>query len=245
MSSTSKERGLMLGDFCLGSMWHRLGVLLIAAGLGFALGYVVSPELLTIFSEEIFGDVRTVVGAAPFTLPTFLALWWFRTYDSRQQSLRANFETGVQHVASDTPAHIEIGVEILKNVSAVTSSYDREIRTAFIWRLKQFPAVTEANRKLLHANYRFAYAQHILRWIAAHGGKWDLTRIDLRYQEFTFADVTLASILNLQDASQFGDSNEFEPAMMKIKAGGCRFTGNMTKQNFFGKWHVQGEGRTG
>ncbi len=245
MSTQIEKRGLMWSDFFLDGMWRRLGVLLVAAVLGFALGFLVSPWLLCQFPEKMYGDVRTVVGAAPFTLPTFLVLWWFRTYDSRQQSLRANFETGAQHVLSDTPSHIEIGVEILKNVSEVTSSYDREIRTAFMRRLKQFPAVTESNRKLLTDGYRFAYAQHILRWIVAHGGKWDLTYIDLRYQEFTFADVTLDSILNLQDASRFDNVKELSPAMMKMKIGGCRFTGNITKQNFFGKWPVQGEGHTG
>ena len=244
MSSKSKERGWMWSDVCLGSMWRRLGVLAVAAGLGFALGELFSPWLLTQFPEEMYGDVRTVVGAAPFTVPTFLALWWFRTYDSRQQSLRANFETGVQHVLSDTPAYIEIGVEILKNVSEVTSSYDREIRTAFIRRLKRFPAVTESHRNLLAKGYRFSYAQHIVRWIAAHGGKWDLTYMDLRYQEFTFADVTIDSILSLQDASQLLIAMGMHFDLMMMRIDHCRFTGNMTKQDFFGKWLTQGEGHT-
>ena len=197
MSSTSEKRGWMLGDFFLGNMWWRVVVLGCAVLGGFFLGQCISPWLLCFFPDKPYGDTRTVIGAIPFTLPTFLALWWFRTYDTRQQNLRANFDTGVGHIASDTPIRIEIGAKILINVSQATSSYDREISTAFIRRLKRFPAETDANRNLLKRGYRFAYAQHMLKWLKDRGEKHELELLDLRYQEFTSttASITASEIL--------------------------------------------------
>ena len=227
MSSKSEKRGFMWNDFLLNGIGRRLGVLVFAAGLGFALGYVVSPELLTVFSEGIFGDVRTVVGAAPFTVPTFLALWWFRTYDSRQQSLRANFEAGVEHIAIDTPISIEIGVGILVSVSGVTSAFDNEIRLTFINRLKRPVTDTQATQQMNARGYRYTYAQQIFRWMVVRGGKWDLRKMALQHQKFTFKDVTLKRILELSDFEN--PIPEHFPAGLSA----CLFEGDMTEELFF------------
>ena len=189
----------------LGKMWVRLVVLLIAAAIGAALVKWASPWFLCFFPVSVYGDIRTIIGAAPFTLPVFLALWWFRTYDSFQGDWRANFEAGVAHIASDTPIRIEIGTVILINIAEATSSYDREIRTTFIRRLKRSPADTDKNHEMLTHGYRFAYAQHMLKWLQIprtkkdKNKKYDLNLLDLRYQEFTrtTSGITIREVLNM------------------------------------------------
>ena len=183
----------------LGKMWVRLLALVFAALGGFTLGKVGSPWFLGLFPEEIYGDVRTVISAVPFTLPTFLTLWWFRTYDSLQSDWRANFEAGVDHIASNTPTRIEIGTEMLKNVSKVTSIYNREISTAFIRRLNQCPAEAEANYKMLDTSTGWKYAQQMLKWLINQNEKYDLDFVDLRNQDFTdvIAGITVCDLINM------------------------------------------------
>ena len=183
----------------LGKMWVRLLALVFAALGGFILGKVGSPWFLGLFPEEIYGDARTVISAIPFTLPTFLTLWWFRTYDSLQSDWRANFEAGVAHIASNTPTRIEIGTEMLKNVSKVTSIYNREISTAFIRRLNQCPAEAEANPKLLDTATGWGYAQQMLKWLKNQNKKFALHYVDLRNQDFTanIEGITVCDLLNM------------------------------------------------
>lgn len=183
----------------LGKMWVRLLALVFAALGGFILGKVGSPWLLGLFPEEMYGDVRTVIGAIPFTLPTFLTLWWFRTYDSLQSDWRANFEAGIDHIASNTPTRIEVGTEMLKNVSKVTSIYNREISTAFIRRLNESPAEAEANRKMLDTSTGWKYAQQMLKWLLNQNEKYDLGFVDLRNQDFTdvLDGITICDLLNV------------------------------------------------
>ena len=226
-SKVKKRSWLSRHDWLLGKIWVRLLVLGWATVGGFILGQSASPWLLYFFPESIYGGVRVVAGAVPITLPTFLVLWWFRTYDSRQQLQRANFEMGVKQIDSDTPISIEIGVEILKNVSKVTSSYDREIHLAFLKRLKRPVADTPANTELKSGGYRYGYAQHIFRWMIARGGKWDLRSMQLQFQEFTINDVTLERILALSNVTSP------KPATLRISFKECRFADGMTAALFF------------
>ena len=189
----------------LGKMWVRVGLLFITVATGAILGKYVSPWVLCFFPEAIYGDARAVIGAIPFTLLTFLALWWFRTYDTIKRDSRANFEAGVNHVASDTPIRIEIGAEILINVSKLTSAYNREITITFIKRLKRSPADTRKNNESVGDDYRWGYAQHMLKWLKDHQRKnknYDLNLLDLRYQEFTSttATVTICDAVNMHDS---------------------------------------------
>ena len=224
MSSKSKKRNLKWSDPWLGGIWRRLGVLLVAAGIGLVSVKYFSPWLICFFPEYLYGDIRTVVGAAPLTLPTFLVLWWFRTYDSITRGMRDNFEAGVAHIAKDIPISIEIGVGIIISVSEVTSSFDNEIRLTFMKRLKRPVADTQANNALTFSGYRYGYAQHIFRWMMARGGKWDLSNIKLQYQEFTGNEVTLEKILEL---SNFKNPT---PKTFPINFDGCRFA---DKDHFF------------
>ncbi len=194
----------------LGKMWVRLLALVFAALGGFILGKVGSPWFLGLFPEEIYGDARTVISAIPFTLPTFLALWWFRTYDSFQSNLRATFDSGVAHIASDTPDRIEIGTVMLINISETTSLYDREISIAFIRRLKQSPAATEAIHELLNTftyrsyNRSWSYAYKMLQWLKNQNKKYDLRYVDLRNQDCPVSEsmVTVCDLLNMEKESE-------------------------------------------
>ena len=196
-------RGWMRSDSWLGGMWRRAGVLGCAVVGGFILGQCVSPWLLYFFPESIYGGVRVIAGTVPLTLPTFFALWWFRTYDSRQQLQRANFETGVGHIASDTPIRIEIGTQILVEVSKVTSAFDSEIALTFIKRLKRFPETSDKNLALLRGGYTWSYAQHMLKWLfqdyQRRNKRHDLGGVELRYQEFadTTAKITICEMLEM------------------------------------------------
>ena len=183
----------------LGTMSARLVALLIAVIAGVFLGKHFSPWFLALVPENVYGDIRTVVGAIPFTLPTFLALWWFRTYDSFQSNLRANFDSGVAHIASNEPIRIEIGTVILIKISETTSSYDREISTAFVRRLNQSPAEATANRKLLDTTTDWNYAQKMLLWLKHQNKKYDLYYVDLRNQDFfdETAGITLCDLFNM------------------------------------------------
>ena len=208
----------------LGKMWVRLVVLLIALIIGAVLGKCVSPWVLCFLPNNVYGDIRTVVGAAHFTLPTFLALWWFRTYDSIKRDLRDNFEAGVNHIASDTPIRIEIGAEILANVSKLTSAYNREITITFIKRLKRSPADAKKNKEIFYSDYRWGYAQHMLKWLKDHqrkNKKYDLNLLDLRYQEFTSAtaEITICEVLEMHDDDD-----------LTVDVAGC----NDDLDNFFG-----------
>ena len=168
-----------------------------------------------------------VVSAAPFTVPTFIALWWFRTYDSRQQLQRANFEAGVGHIASDTPIRIEIGTQILIQVSKVTSAFDSEIALTFVKRLKRFPETSEKNIYLLKTGYRWSYAQHMLEWLSEdyrrRNKRYDLRKLDLRYQDFTSltSEITICEVLKTHMSYQ-----------LIIDVEGCDYS---VLCNFFGR----------
>ena len=229
MSSKNKEHGLMWNDFLLNGIRRRVGVLVVAALIGgkFLAHIFASNWWFCWFPVGTHDALAHVVAAAPFTVPTFIALWWFRTYDSRQQLQRANFEAGVGFIVSDTPISIEVGTQILLEVSKVTCVFDREIRLTFIKRLKRPVADTGANTKIKTGGYRFGYAQHMFRWMIARGGKWDLRNMALQHQEFTFKDITLKHILELSD---------FEkpiPEHFPVNLAVCRFGGDMTEELFF------------
>ena len=204
----------------LGKMWVRFAVILIVVMAGVCLGKLFSPWFLALVPESVYGDIRTVVGAIPFTLPTFIALWWFRTYDSFQSNLRATFDSGVAHIVSETPNRIEIGTVMLINISEVTSSYNREIRTAFIRRLKQSPA--EGNIELLGTATDWHYAQKMLHWLKNQNMPFDLQYVDLRNQDFT----DKASPINVCDLVKMGRG-----AKLILEVAYC---GSYSMTRFFG-----------
>jgi len=137
----------------------------------------------------------------------FIALWFFRTYDTRQQieqtnrqlrqaSLQAtqqlqqaNFAKGLDNLVSDDPLKVDIGVILLLEVSKVTTTFDKEIRLAFIKRLKELPGNLDGRSVMEMRANRLSYAQYIIQWLIDHpkvgGASLDLRGMDCRYQEFT------------------------------------------------------------
>ena len=189
----------------------RLFVLLLAVPLAYCVGGYLSGIMESYFpvgaldgsvseasrqaAEKIKSHeyMRKVFTPTAYSLMFFLALWWFRTYDSLQRDWRANFEAGVNHVASDTPIRIEIGTEILINVSKRTSAYNREITITFIKRLKRSPADTDKNKEIIDSGYRWGYAHQMLHWLKSQNEKYDLDNLDLRNQDFTAQDVLITA----------------------------------------------------
>ena len=211
MSLKSKERGFMWNDFLLNGIGRRVGVLVFVALIGgkFLAHIFASNWWFCWFPVGTHEALAHVVAATPFTVPTFLALWWFRTYDARQQLQRANFEAGVGHIASDTPIRIEIGTQILREVSKVTSAFDIEIALTFVKRLKRYPAETAKNESIVTGGYRWGYAQHMLNWLLndykRRGKKQDLEHLDLRNQDFTNLDAesTAPEVLKMHTGDDF------------------------------------------
>ena len=240
MSSKAKKRcSLKRGDCWLGGMWRRAGLLVVAVAFGIFLAKCVSPWLLCFLGSGVHDAVKAAVGAATFTSPIFLTLWWFRTYDSRQQLQRANFEAGVGLIASDTPIRIEIGTQILLEVSKVTSAFDIEIALTFVKRLKRYPAETAKNEGIVTGGYRWGYAQHMLKWLAndyeRRNKKRDLENLNLRNQEFTNteAQITIFEVLEMHT----GES-------LTADVTGCdddikSFLGNCS--DIYTKWHIDNE----
>ena len=123
-----------------------------------------------------------------FVLPilsivVFFALWVFRTYDTRQQIeqanrqlkqasqqanrqlQQANFAKGLDNLVSDDPLQVDIGVILLLEVSKATSAFDKEIRLAFIKRLKELPGNLEGRTVMEMRANRLSYAQYIIQWL--------------------------------------------------------------------------------
>ena len=200
MISKSKERGWWArNNWRLGEMRVRVSILCLALVAGFFLAKYVSPWLLCFLGDEVHAAVNAAVATATFTSPIFLALWWFRTYDSLRSEWRANFETGVDHIANNTPTRVEVGAEKLNNVSKETSIYNREISIAFIRRLKQCPAGAEANPHLLYNSSGWGYAEQMLKWLKNQNAKFDLHYVDLRNQDFTetISGITVCDLLKM------------------------------------------------
>lgn len=142
------------------------------------------------------------------SLFVFLALWLFRTYDTRQQIhqthaqieqtnkqiLQANFAKGLDNLVNNDPLQIDIGVILLLEVSKSTPAFDKEIRLAFIKRLqilpepiyKTFPEKGKFNRWIEIDDSRIPYTPHILRWIVNHpelGWYIEFSRMEFLYNK--------------------------------------------------------------
>lgn len=171
----------------LNKPWKRFVILVVAGGAG---------ALLVIFCREWIFCFLGVTGRAKdyLILPmlsffVFIALWAFRTYDTRQQIQQANFVKGLDNLVSDNPLQVDIGVILLLEVSKATPAFDTEIRLAFIKRLKEPVKKHERMKFQEGVSNRFSYAQYIIQWLIDHprvsGKKPDLVGMNCECQEFT------------------------------------------------------------
>ena len=77
----------------------------------------------------------------------FLTLWFFRTYDVREQIGQQDFHDALRMLADDKLISQEIAVLRLIDISKKTKVYDDTIKLAFIKRMKApYKEVKERNR---------------------------------------------------------------------------------------------------
>jgi len=191
----------------LNKPWKRFVILVAAGGAGLALFECFGVQILNYLDVTKVDAVKVnaakggdSAGAYPantrnyLVLPilsifVFLVLWIFRTYDTRQQIQQANFVKGLENLVSGDPLQVDVGVILLLEVSKATPAFDKEIRIAFIKRLKELPENLSKRKIIEMRSNRLSYAQYIIQWLIEHpkagGDPYDLKGMDCRYQEFT------------------------------------------------------------
>lgn len=206
----------------------RFGLLSGGAGVGVLFVNVASEWLACLVG---FYGINPQFRLLLLGLPIFVLLWWFRTYDAQQQIQQANFATGITNLASGNPLSIGVGVAILLGVSNSTLAFDKEIKTAFIRRLKEFPQDLDKVKVVQVRTNRLAYAQHILKWLIAHqekqgGKKPDLSGMDCRFQEFVLsAELKLNAILPKHIIDYTADISFEEANCKNLSFAGLHLTG--------------------
>ena len=161
----------------------RLAFLILMALLGLFAGQKISSYTAQVFclSDNLKGYFE------PFAVSVFvvIALWFFRTYDTRQKIYQDDLFKGLDNLASSNPLQVDIGVAMLREISKKVPSFNEIIKVAFIRRLKNMPGDHE------HKDGNFlSYAQHIMQWLIRYKKEnqhvnFNLNGLDLSYQEFT------------------------------------------------------------
>ena len=132
----------------------------------------------------------------------FLTLWFFRTYDVREQIGQQDFHDALRMLADDKLISQEIAVLRLIDISKKTKAYNDTIKLAFIKRMKApYKEAKEAAKKsqiqttkliieALQQVERRTYAQYIFRWLGKeyNKGELDLVNLDLSCQSFIAKD---------------------------------------------------------
>ncbi len=188
--------------------WMRFFILFLLAALGLWAGQDISACLVEFFS------LNTVLNPNPnlneyldiviIGIPVLIALWYFRTYDTRQQIYQSDLFKGLDNLASDNSLQVDIGVAMLIEVSKKVPSFNETIKTAFVYRLKNIiasrleekasivPKIDGYDPSPNYSNF-LSYSQHIIRWLIEYkkqnkGIEYDLDGMDLSYQEFNSND---------------------------------------------------------
>ena len=141
----------------------------------------------------------------------FLTLWFFRTYDVREQIGQQDFHDALRMLADDKLVSQEIAVLRLIDISKKNKVYNDIIKLAFIKRMKA-PYETEKVKetvekakeaakksqmktakliiKAFQQVERRTYAQYIFRWLRKeyNKGELDLVNLDLSCQDFRAKD---------------------------------------------------------
>ena len=142
----------------------------------------------------------------------FLTLWFFRTYDVREQIGQQDFHDALRMLADDKLVSQEIAVLRLIDISKKNKVYNDIIKLAFIKRMKApYKEAKEAAEKAvekakaakksriqttkliietLQQVERRTYAQYIFRWLGkeSNKGELDLVNLDLSCQDFRDED---------------------------------------------------------
>lgn len=186
----------------------------------------------------LFGSGEHVTGWMEIFLLSglvLLALWWFRTYDTRQQIDKAqeqinksqelidtsqkqiqqgNFVSGLNKLLKTDTFSISVGVQMLIQVSRNTRSFDEDIRLAFIKRIQIAPKPTEMYIKEDNScsilNPRLNYLPHIFNFIvnlAEKNGK-DINTECFDVPEMTFKITEFLSTHKFRSNLELDSKNE-------------------------------------
>lgn len=278
-------------DFSLGNKWMRVFWLAMAGIAGFALFKCLGEPILNLLDIAKVGDgkggypanARGYLVLPILSLFVVFALWVFRTYDARQQIeqtnrqlqqagrqakrqlQQANFAKGLDNLVGDDPLQVDIGVILLLEVSKETSDFDKEIRLAFIKRLKELPGKLGKIKPWEMCDNKLSYAQYIMQWLIDHPKEDDvplkLMGMDCRYQEFTSKrllgnpnkKLELVEILSksLIDADEkhpisgvsFADADCENISFRGVNVSGCDFTNAVNVDitgGYIGDWLPHG-----
>ena len=186
----------------------RLRLLICQAIMGIVLCVIIAVGLVCfgvwsgLWGKEILVNVpQTIIPLALF-LPVFVALWYVRTEDTRQnihyssqqinearkqadlQLQRDNFIKGIEYVRGDSEFDIKLGVGFLENVSRESNEFDEQIRFVFTETLEK-PSRVKREKEIT----TFEYAAPMLGWLIRYNKKSDfhtpLWELDLSNQAFT------------------------------------------------------------
>ena len=171
--------------------------------------YYFFDSILAIEIKSNYSFIALLLG-----ILTFLTLWFFRTYDVREQIGQQDFHDALRMLADDKLVSQEIAVLRLIDISKKNKVYNDIIKLAFIKRMKapyETEEVKEVEReiekykkdkfikaeqnwqikkKLIKVRRR-TYAQYIFRWLGERyrvEDKLDLVNLDLSYQDFRARD---------------------------------------------------------
>lgn len=180
--------------------YNRVGILVGEGFVGLGFWYLLHHGVQNFFGESSdqagspdWSGIASSMEIFIISFPILFSLWWFRTYDVREQIAKAEEQiqqaqlfNGFNNLIKNSPLAIDIGVAQLLELSKLNNQYDSTIRLAFIRRLKTSPLSPESKNDGAKKKYnRLEYAQHILIWFMnkGHSGG-DRQPDDKRYCDF-------------------------------------------------------------
>ena len=173
----------------------RFLLLLFSVGSGIGLVWVGADKIYYFFDSILAIEIKSNYSFIALLLGilTFLTLWFFRTYDVREQIGQQDFHDALRMLADDKLVSQEIAVLRLIDISKKNKVYDDTIKLAFIKRMKapykeakEKQELTNKDAEILKRLLKRDYARYIFCWIKERYKRkeLDLRDLDLRSQYF-------------------------------------------------------------
>ena len=199
----------------------RFIILFFMAWLGLAFGSYIFTCITHLF--PLIDGLEKYLKPATVSIPVLTALWYFRTYDTRQKIYQDDLFKGLDNLASNNPVQVDVGVAMLIEISKKVPSFNENIKIAFIRRLKSIPG------EYKHKDGDFlSYAQHIIRWLLLRKKEnesisFNLHGLDLSYQEFIVgADRKKIIFKELLD---YDSASDYDPLLKNLSLHGADISG--------------------
>lgn len=214
---------------CIEKEWFRALLLVLAFSLGGIIVKFFSDKILCSFISDV--DAHKYFLVPLFSLVIVFVLWWFRTYDTRQQISKSqaqiehgNFVIGLNKLTEQDSFSIAIGVQILTQISQNTNEFDKNIRLAFIKRLQKLPSEMLTYNPMDPSQSKFFgsgkttvsifdislnYLPHIFEWIVKEEKNLGNEYIDV--PEMNFA------IEELDETKDFAATVRMEPKKISVR----------------------------